>query len=344
MVIVLRDNLSNEQYHELIHFLTSKGVDFQEIEAGRVINFPVTREEEDFLSALKAFPQVVDVLRTTKDYRLVKEVKIPFEAAGISWGGKLVPIIAGPCAVEDEDKYLQLAKELKEMGIQAIRGAIFKPRTSPYSFQGLGRKGIHILGRVRKELGLPVVTEILEPRQLDILYPVVDIFQIGSRNMQNYSLLKEMGRQDKPILLKRGMSATYREFLLAAEYLLYEGNNRVILCERGIRSFEDYTRNTLDLTAVPALKDLANLPVIVDPSHGTGSWSLVSPMSLAAVAAGADGLMLEVHPEPAEAFSDGCQSITPGRLKDLLVSLQKVAGAVGREMIFESEEGHHAGS
>lgn len=219
-------------------------------------------------------------------------------------------IIAGPCAVESRADYLQLARFLAENGAQILRGGLFKPRTSPYSFKGLGSEGVEVLREARELTGLPVVSEIMDVRDLDLLYQDVDIFQVGSRNMQNYSLLQEMGRVDKPILLKRGLSATIEEWLLAAEYILSEGNHQVVLCERGIRTFEQYTRNTVDIGAVPLIKNLTHLPIIVDPSHATGKWKMVTPVAKAAVAAGADGIMVEVHQDPDHALSDGKQSLT----------------------------------
>lgn len=220
-------------------------------------------------------------------------------------------IIAGPCAVENQHDYLQLAHRLKDRGADILRGGLFKPRTSPYSFQGLGRSGVEILAQARLETGLPVITEIMDVRDLDILYNNIDILQVGSRNMQNYTLLEELGRLDKPIMLKRGLSATIEEWLLAAEYVLKGGNQQIILCERGIRTFETYTRNTVDIGAVPLIKQLSHLPIIVDPSHATGKWKMVAPIASAAVAAGADGVMVEVHQDPDQALSDGKQSLTP---------------------------------
>lgn len=220
-------------------------------------------------------------------------------------------VIAGPCAVENHADYLHLAHRLKAMGVHVLRGGLFKPRTSPYSFKGLGRAGVEILIKARQETGLPVITEIMDMRDVDILYPHIDILQVGSRNMQNFPLLEGLGTLDKPVLLKRGMSATIEEWLLAAEYILAEGNKQVILCERGIRTFEPYTRNTVDIGAVPLIKELTHLPIIVDPSHATGKWKLVAPIARAAIAAGADGIMVEVHQDPDKALSDGKQSLTP---------------------------------
>lgn len=234
-------------------------------------------------------------------------------------------VIAGPCAVENRADYLTVAQFLAASGAHILRGGLFKPRTSPYSFKGMGREGLAVLKEARELTEMPVVSEVMDARELDALYPVVDIFQVGSRNMQNYALLEEMGQVDKPILLKRGLSATIEEWLLAAEYILSEGNFRLILCERGIRTFEQYTRNTVDIGAVVLVKQLTHLPVIVDPSHATGKWKMVIPVAKAAVAAGADGVMVEVHQEPDSALSDGMQSLTPDNYQLLFRQLQDLA-------------------
>lgn len=235
-------------------------------------------------------------------------------------------VIAGPCAVENRADYLAVADFLARSGAHILRGGLFKPRTSPYSFKGMGREGLDVLKEARDLTGMPVVSEVLDVRDLDALYPYVDMFQVGSRNMQNYALLEELGQVDKPILLKRGLSATIEEWLLAAEYILSEGNSRIVLCERGIRTFEQYTRNTVDIGAVVLVKELTHLPVIVDPSHATGKWEMVIPVAKAAVAAGADGIMVEVHQEPDRALSDGKQSLTPGNYQLLIRQLRGLAG------------------
>jgi 3-deoxy-7-phosphoheptulonate synthase len=227
-------------------------------------------------------------------------------------------IIAGPCSVESEEQTLRIARDVKAGGAHMLRGGVFKPRTSPYAFQGLGLKGLKILKKAREETGLPVVSEVLDTRDVSWMSEYVDVLQVGARNMQNFSLLKEVGKSRKPVLLKRGMYSTLSEWLNCAEYILKEGNSRVILCERGIRTFENYTRNTLDLSAVPALRELTHLPVIVDPAHGTGKVGLIPSMSLAAVAAGADGIIVEVHDDPAAALSDGDQSLTPAQFSELV--------------------------
>jgi 3-deoxy-7-phosphoheptulonate synthase len=251
---------------------------------------------------------------------------------GVAVGGKQLIVMAGPCAVESYDQLLETARAIKSAGAQMLRGGAFKPRTSPYSFQGLGEEGLRFLAAAREETGLPVVTEVMAPEQVPLVTTYANILQIGARNMQNYVLLHAVGEAQRPVLLKRGLMSTIEELLMSAEYILSHGNDRVILCERGIRTFEKYTRNTLDISSVPLLKQLSHLPVLVDPSHGTGKWELVGAMSKAAVAAGADGLLIEVHPHPSQALSDGAQSLKPETFARLMVELQAVAQAVGREL------------
>jgi len=251
---------------------------------------------------------------------------------GLVIGGRKLVVMAGPCAVESKEQMLEAARAVKEAGGALLRGGAFKPRTSPYSFQGLGVEGLRILGQVRAEVGLPVVTEVMDPELVPLVSTYADILQIGARNMQNFALLHAVGESQRPVLLKRGMMSTIEELLMAAEYILSHGNDRVILCERGIRTFETYTRNTIDINAVPSLKQLTHLPVIIDPSHGTGKWELVEPVSRAAIAAGADGLIIEVHPHPEEALSDGAQSLKPERFAALMEHLRPIAAAVGREL------------
>lgn len=234
-------------------------------------------------------------------------------------------VIAGPCAVENRDEYLLIAQTLQKMGVHILRGGAFKPRTSPYSFLGLGEEGLKILAEARELTGLPVVTEVMDTRDIDLISKYADILQVGSRNMQNFRLLEEVGRSDKPVILKRGLCATIEEWLLAAEYILSSGNQKLILCERGIRTFESYTRNTLDIGAVSAVKKLSHLPIIVDPSHATGRWEMVRPAAKAAIVAGADGLMIEVHPYPERALSDGKQSLTPDNFARLWIEVKKLA-------------------
>ena len=261
--------------------------------------------------------------RENRSQDTVIELRTPEKTLYIGEGN--CTMIAGPCAVENREQYLQLAAVLKEMGVHVLRGGAFKPRTSPYSFTGLGQEGLQILAEARELTGLPVVTEVLDTRDIELVYNYADIIQVGSRNMQNFSLLREAGQIDKPVLLKRGFAATIEEWLLAAEYILAEGNQQVILCERGIRTFEVYTRNTVDIGAVVLIKQLSHLPIIVDPSHGTGKWKMVRSVAKAAVAAGADGVMVEVHPNPDYALSDGKQSLTPENFSRLWEEVRRLA-------------------
>jgi 3-deoxy-7-phosphoheptulonate synthase len=251
---------------------------------------------------------------------------------GVEVGGIEVVVISGPCAIESSEQLFEIARTVKKGGARILRGGAFKPRSSPYSFQGLGEEGLKMLREISRETGLPVVTEVMDTRQIEMVSEYADMLQIGSRNMHNYPLLKEAGMSHKPVLLKRGMMATIEEFLLAAEYILNQGNTQVILCERGIRTFETSTRNTLDLGAVPMLKRLTHLPVIVDPSHGTGLRYMVPPMAKAAIAAGADGLIMEVHHKPEEALCDGQQSLYPEEFMQMMADLKKIAIAVGRDI------------
>lgn len=252
---------------------------------------------------------------------------------GIKVGGSEIIVIAGPCAIESREQLFNTARSVKTGGAKILRGGAFKPRSSPYNFQGMGEEGLKLLDIIRKETGLPVVTEVMDTRQVELVSGYADMLQIGSRNMQNFPLLKEAGMCRKPILLKRGMMSTIEEFLLAAEYILNQGNDQIILCERGIRTFETSTRNTLDLSAVPMLKRLTHLPVIIDPSHGTGLRWMVPAMAKAAVAVGADGLIMEVHYKPEEALCDGQQSLNPDEFDRLMLDLKKIAQAVGREIL-----------
>jgi len=260
------------------------------------------------------------------------DVSLEVDVAGVKVGGKRIAIMAGPCAVEKLEITVGIAQEVAKAGATILRGGAYKPRTSPYSFQGLGQEGLEFLAEARRQTGLPVVSEILDARDLGHFLEKADVIQIGARNMQNFELLKEVGAYDKPVLLKRGLSATIKELLLSAEYIMSRGNRNVMLCERGIRTFETQYRNTLDLSAVPTLKEMTHLPVIVDPSHATGNWKLVAPMAKAAIAAGADGLLIEVHSNPEGALCDGEESLKPDRFKELMNDLQKVAQAVGREL------------
>jgi 3-deoxy-7-phosphoheptulonate synthase len=291
---------------------------------------PLEREQ---LERMDGVERTMPVLRpfklASRDFH-PQDTIVPINS--ISVGGEKLVVMAGPCAVESRDQLLEAAQAVKDAGGQMLRGGAFKPRTSPYSFQGLGEEGLRHLAAAREKTGLPVVTEVMAPEQIELVTTYADILQIGARNMQNYALLHAVGEAQRPVLLKRGMMSTIEELLMSAEYILSHGNERVILCERGIRTFEKYTRNTLDINAVPLLKQLSHLPVIVDPSHGTGKWELVAAMSKAAVAAGADGLLVEVHPHPETALSDGAQSLKPDTFTQLMTELKAVAQAVGREL------------
>ncbi len=285
---------------------------------------------------LAVLPGVESVTPILAPWKMVSREYKPgdtvIDVAGVPVGGATVVVMAGPCAVEKLELTVGIAHEVKAAGASLLRGGAYKPRTSPYAFQGLGREGLDYLVEARKQTGLPVVSEILDPRDIEVFLEKADVIQIGARNMQNFELLKEVGAYDKPVLLKRGLAATIKEFLLSAEYIMSRGNHNIMLCERGIRTFETHYRNTLDLAAVPALKALSHLPVIVDPSHATGKWDLVAPMARAAIAAGADGLLIEVHSNPECALCDGEESIKPAKFKDLMQELRKIATAVGREL------------
>jgi 3-deoxy-7-phosphoheptulonate synthase len=288
-------------------------IDWQEIEALAGVE-AIEAVEQPFKLASRAFSPQDTVVKVN----------------GLEIGGGRVVVMAGPCSVENREQLLETARAVQQAGAQVLRGGAFKPRTSPYSFQGLGEEGLRLLAEAREETGLPVVTEVMEPDSVPLVTTFADILQIGARNMQNYSLLHAVGEAQRPVLLKRGMMSTTQELLMSAEYILSHGNDKVMLCERGIRTFDSATRNTLDLTAVALLKQLSHLPVIVDPSHATGKWELVGPMARAAIAAGADGLLIEVHPRPQEALSDGRQSLKPDRFGRLMEELALVAKAVGR--------------
>jgi 3-deoxy-7-phosphoheptulonate synthase len=283
------------------------------------------------ITRMNGVDRVVPVLRpfklASRDFH-PEDSKITIN--GHALGGNKVIIMAGPCSVESEEQLMETAISVKEAGAHLLRGGAFKPRTSPYSFQGMGEAGLKILAQAREETGLHVVTEVMAPEQVGLISKYADVLQIGTRNMQNYALLNAVGKTNMPVLLKRGMMSTIEELLMSAEYIMSNGNHNVILCERGIRTFEKYTRNTLDINAVPVLKELTHLPVVVDPSHATGKWTLVKSASKAAVAAGADGLIIEVHPNPAEAVSDGEQSLKLHRFEELMAEIKPVAQAVGR--------------
>lgn len=288
-------------------------------------------------SRIEGLPGVAEVIHVTKPYKQVSREWRPENtlvtiAPGVSFGGDSVQVIAGPCSVESEHQILSAARAVKDAGATALRGGAFKPRSSPYAFQGLGKKGLELLAAAREETGLPIVTEALDPEGAHVVAEYADCIQIGARSMQNYSLLRAVGRIGKPVLLKRGMAATITDLLLSAEYILASGNDQVILCERGIRSFDQTARNLLDLTAIPIVQRLSHLPIIADPSHGTGLRDKVTPMARAAVAAGADGVMVEVHPNPERALSDGSQSLFPDQFASLVSELRIISKAIGRSL------------
>jgi 3-deoxy-7-phosphoheptulonate synthase len=288
-------------------------------------------------SRVEALPGVAEIIHVSKPYKQVsREWKAPNTivtiAPGVSFGGTDIVIIAGPCSVESEDQIIKAARAVRDAGATALRGGAFKPRSSPYSFQGLGRPGLELLALARQETGLPIVTEALDEEGAQLVAEYADCIQIGARNMQNYSLLRAVGRMNKPVLLKRGMAATITDLLMSAEYILAEGNGQVILCERGIRSFDTMTRNLFDVTAIPIVQRLSHLPMIADPSHGTGLRDKVIPMARAAVAAGADGVLVEVHPDPDHALSDGGQSLFPDQFARLVTELRAITNAIGRSV------------
>jgi 3-deoxy-7-phosphoheptulonate synthase len=290
-------------------------------------------ELEDMLEMLSG---VDEVIRVSKPYKLSSREFHPLDTTvkvgGITIGGKEIVVMAGPCAVESEQQLLETARAVKAAGATILRGGAFKPSTSPYHFRGLGEPGLELLAQVKKEVGLPVITEVMSSSEVELVARYADILQIGARNMQNFNLLEEVGKTGKPVMLKRGLSATVQEWLLAAEYVLAQGNEQLMLCERGIRTFETYTRNTMDISVIPIIEKVSHLPIIADPSHGTGKWYLVIPMALAAVAAGADGIMVEVHPNPDLALKDGAQSLTFANFHQLMSQLKSVAEAVGRRL------------
>jgi 3-deoxy-7-phosphoheptulonate synthase len=286
--------------------------------------------------SLELLPGVEQVIPVTKPYKLASREFHPqdtiVELHGVAIGGKEIVVMAGPCAIESEDQLLATAQAVKASGATVLRGGAFKPRTSPYQFRGLGESGLRILAQVGEETQMPIITEVMAPNDVDLVAKYVDILQIGARNMQNLILLDEVGKTKKPVLLKRGLSSNIQEWLLAAEYILAQGNEQVILCERGIRTFETYTRNTMDLSAIPIIEKVSHLPIIADPSHATGKWYLVPPLALAAIAAGADGLLIEVHPNPDMALADGPQSLTFDNFRLLMSQLLPIAEARNRKL------------
>jgi 3-deoxy-7-phosphoheptulonate synthase len=337
MIIVLKKGVTEEEIEHVVEKIKGLGLAVH-ISKGQERTIIGAIGDESVLAAtpLEALPGVESVMPILKPYKLVsrefKSEDTVLDISGVKIGGKAVQVIAGPCSVEGRDILLETAREVKSGGATLLRGGAFKPRTSPYSFQGLGEEGLKYLAEARKETGLPVVTELMDPRDTELLCEYADVIQIGARNMQNFRLLTDVGNCDRPVLLKRGLSATIKEFLMSAEYIASRGNKQIILCERGIRTFETSTRNTLDLSSVPVLKEETHLPVFIDPSHAVGRWELVGALSKASVAVGADGLMIEVHNDPENALCDGAQSLKPDKFVELMAVLKKVAEAVGRTL------------
>ncbi len=337
MIIVLRSDVSQEQVDHIVDRIKKLGLTVH-LSRGkeRTIVGAIGDESARIQESLEVLPGVEKVMPILKPFKLVSREFKPedtvIDIEGIKIGGVQLQVIAGPCSVENLAILQETAESVKEAGCGLLRGGAFKPRTSPYTFQGLGEEGLKYLKQVKEKTGLPVVTEIMDPRDIELICKYVDVIQIGARNMQNFRLLTEVGKTNKPILLKRGLSSTTKELLMSAEYIAAEGNDRIILCERGIRTFETAVRNTLDLSAVPILKRETHLPVIVDPSHAAGKWDLVAPLAKAAVAIGADGLLIEVHADPENALSDGVQSMKPSKFSALMDDLRKIADAVGRSL------------
>lgn len=338
MVLIMKSKCTQEQLQEAIAAMEAGGVKVMVSKGSETTILGAegnsAKLDEEYLSQL---PGVERVMRVSEPFKAANRKYHPDDSVidlgrGVTVGGKKLAVIAGPCSVESEAQIVAVAQAVKKSGAVALRGGAYKPRTSPYSFQGMGVEGVRLLMEAREKTGMPIVTELMSADQLPFFEECVDVIQIGARNMQNFDLLKKVGRSKKPILLKRGLSSTIEEWLMSAEYIMAEGNKNVILCERGIRTFETYTRNTLDLSAVLAVKQLSHLPVVVDPSHACGKAWMVERMAMAAVTAGADGLIIEVHNDPKNALCDGAQSITPQQFDDLMPKLGEIAKCVGREI------------
>lgn len=335
MIIVLKPRTKQQEIDHVVNLIKSKGLDTHIVEGSEMTIIGCIGDTTRIDSKLfEVNPFVDKVMHVQEPYKLANRAFHPEESivdvSGVKVGGGSLAMIAGPCSVESTEQVLEIALAAKASGANLLRGGAFKPRTSPYSFQGLGLEGLDILCEVKKETGLPIVTELMSPEHLELFNEKVDLIQIGARNMQNFDLLKQLGQLDRPILLKRGLNATYEEWIMSAEYIMASGNENVILCERGIRTFESYTRNTLDLQSIPVLRKLTHLPVIVDPSHAGGKWWLVDAMSRAAVAAGADGLMVEVHNTPECALCDGAQSLKPEKYDELFRDVEQIAKVLGK--------------
>ena len=336
MIIVMERNASTQLVDAVTARLEQLGYKIHlSVGVERTIIGVIGEKRPEYMEQLAAMAGVESIVPILRPFKLASREFHPgptaVQVGNVTIGGDEIIVMAGPCAVESEEQILAIAREVKAAGAQILRGGAFKPRTSPYSFQGLEEEGLKLLALARKETGLPIVTEVVNPRDIELVEKYADMLQVGARNMQNFTLLREIGQSKKPVLLKRGLAATVEEWLMAAEYIISGGNSNVVLCERGIRTYETGTRNTLDLSAVPAVKHYSHLPIIADPSHGTGRWRYVKPMAKAAIAAGADGLMIEVHCRPEEALSDGAQSLTPDNFRQLMAEIKAVAEAVGRK-------------
>lgn len=333
MIIILKRTTTKEEQRELIERIENMGLSVKDAgsEQHGVLGLVGDTTRVD-ITQLQAHHNVEKVMKVQEPYKLASRTFQPMDTVidvdGHKIGGGNLTIIGGPCSVESEDQIMSIARSVKKSGAHILRGGAFKPRTSPYSFQGLGEEGLKLLKKAKAETGLPIITESMSTEDFDLVEQYADIIQIGARNMQNFALLKKAGRSKKPICLKRGMSATIEELLMSAEYIMSEGNSKVILCERGIRTYETYTRNTLDLATVSAIKELSHLPIIIDPSHATGKWKMVEPMSKAAVAIGADGLMIEVHNDPEKALCDGAQSLKPEKFTSLIKNVNKIHAVI----------------
>ncbi|MDR3722262.1 MAG: 3-deoxy-7-phosphoheptulonate synthase [Candidatus Acidoferrales bacterium] len=341
MLVVMQSNATAEQVRAVCERIESLGFRAHPMPGAARTAIGITGNSGAVETiSIESMPGVVECIPVSKPYKLVGRdlkpentvVRIPTASGEVSFGGKAVGIVAGPCAVESREQAFTIAERIRAAGARLFRGGAYKPRTSPYSFQGMGEAGLKILAEVRDKFGMGVVTEAIDNESLDLVEEYADVIQIGARNMQNFSLLKRAGRTRKPVLLKRGMSATLDEFLMAAEYVMSEGNYNVILCERGVRTFADHTRNTLDLSVVPAVQRLSHLPIVVDPSHGTGRRNKVLPLSRAAIAVGADGILVEVHHDPVHALSDGPQSILPEEFDRLMREARDIAAVLGRTL------------
>ncbi len=337
MIVVMKLKSAKEEINDVQERLEGMGFRIHPIiGTDRIVIGAIGDRQAILNSGIEVMPGVEQVIPIMKPYKLasreLNQEDTIVEVEDVKIGGKDLVVMAGPCAVEGMEQLLEIAHMVKDAGAKILRGGAFKPRTSPYSFQGLGEEGLKMMAEAKKQTGLKIVTEIMDVKHIDLVSHYADILQIGARNMHNFSLLREVGQSRKPVLLKRGMSATIEEWLMAAEYIMSEGNHKVILCERGIRTYETHTRNTLDISAVPVIKQLSHLPIIVDPSHGSGQWRLVNPLSKAAVIAGADGLMIEVHPNPSQALSDGAQSLTPKNFRCLMKELEGVGKLLNKSI------------